>query len=316
MKIVRGLRGIKKLAKRSSVVTIGVFDGLHIGHKEIIEMVVKRAKKLNLKSVVLTFDPHPLKVLHSTSWIPSLLSLNHRIKLIEELGVDFLAVLNFTKTISNLSPEKFVKDILISKIGVKEIYVGENFYFGKGAEAGTDALKGLAERFGFGAEIVKPIRIGKDIVSSSLIRKLIMSGDIEKASKFLGRPMSILGTVVSGSRLARVLGYPTANINPHHEAIPPSGVYAVLARLKNRVFKGVLNIGTRPTFYSPRDPEPTIEVHIFDFDERIYGKEIEILFIEKLRDEAKFKNRDELIEQIRKDEKLARAILREASEKF
>ncbi len=309
MKVVRGLKGIEKAAK-GSVVTIGVFDGLHIGHREIIEMVVRRAKKLNLKSVALTFDPHPLKVLHLSSWIPSLLSLNHRIKLIDQLGIDLLVVVNFTKTISNLSPEEFVKEILISKIGAKEIYVGENFYFGKGAKAGVKTLGSLARRFGFRMKIVKPITIGKDIVSSSLIRKLITNGDIAKASKFLDRPVSILGTVISGSRLARVLGYPTANINPHHEAIPPSGVYAVLVRLKNRLFKGVLNIGRRPTFYGPRDKEPTIEVHIFDFDERIYDKEIEILFIKKLRDEAKFKDRDALVNQIRKDEALARAILR------
>lgn len=309
MKVIKGLNRVQRFTE-GSVVTIGVFDGMHIGHQLIIGKVASRAKELNLKSVVITFDPHPLKVLHPKSGVPSLISLDHRIRLIGELGVDILVILKFTKSIANLAPEQFVKNIMIDKIGIKEIYVGDNFYFGKGATAGIEVMRNLAGDFNFKINIIKPIKIDGDIVSSSLIRKLIIKGDIVRALKFLARPVSILGTVVSGSRLARRLGYPTANINPHHEVIPPSGVYAVLVSFKNKLLKGVLNIGTRPTFYGPRDREPAIEVHIFNFDKRIYGKDLEILFIKKLRDEKRFKNIDDLVSRIRLDEKRARSILK------
>ena len=309
MKTIRGLRKLKRPIK-GSIVTIGVFDGVHIGHRKVINKVVSAAKKLCLKSVVLTFDPHPLKVLHTSSGVPSLISLNHRIKLIKELGLDVLVILKFTKSIAGLAPEKFVRDILICKIGMKEIYVGKDFYFGKGASSGPEVLKNLAKKFLFKTTMVKSVKIGRNIVSSSVIRRFIINGNIEKASRFLGRPVSVLGTVVGGSKLARVLGYPTANINPHHEAIPPSGVYAVRVRFKKRVLKGVLNIGSKPTFYSPKDRKTAIEVHIFDFDKRIYGRELEVLFVKKIRDEFKFKDKDALVAQIRQDEAIARKLLR------
>ena len=221
-----------------------------------------------------------------------------------------MIIVNFTKSLANMSPKEFVNSLVVSRIDVKEIYVGENFYFGKGAKAGVETLREIGKSFGFNVRVVRPIEIAGDMISSSAIRRLIMDGRIEKAAKFLGRPVSVLGTVVGGSRLARALGYPTANINPHHEVIPPSGVYAVSVRYRGRPFKGVLNIGSRPTFYSPRDREPTIEAHIFDFNERIYGKDLEILFIKKLRDEQRCASRDELVAQIRKDETAARTILK------
>ncbi len=309
MRIIRGLRKLKPVPK-GSVVTIGVFDGLHRGHREIINKVTARAKQLNLKSVVVTFDPHPLKVLNPKSGSLSLISLDHRINLIKELGVDILVILKFTSALAKLSPEAFVKNVLIDPLAAKEVYVSDNFYFGRGGRADAMQLKALASGFGLKTVILKPVKISDAIVSSSLIRKFIMSGNLRKAQEFLGRPVSLLGSVVSGSKLARRLGYPTANINPHHEVIPPSGVYAVRVRFKNRLFKGVLNIGTKPTFYSSHDREPTVEVHIFNFDKRIYGKTLEILFVRKLRGEAKFKASDELVSQIKRDEIRARSILR------
>lgn len=309
MKVIRNLTALKAPVAKNAVVTIGVFDGVHLGHKEIITKVVGRAKRLKTKSVILTFDPHPIKILHPNHKIPTLISLDHRIKLIEDLGVDFLVILKFTKSVSMLSPEDFVRSILVSRIGVKEVYVGEDFYFGFGGRGDIRQLKRLASSYGFKVNVLRPKVIERRIVSSSLIRRLISKGNIHKASKFLGRTVSVFGTVVRGTNLARELGYPTANINPHHEAIPPAGVYAVLVRYQGRAYKGVLNIGLRPTFYSPRDKEPTIEVHIFGFDKYIYGKDLEVLFIKKLRDEVKFKTRRELIAQINKDANLARRIL-------
>lgn len=309
MKIVYGLKNLENPVK-DSVLTVGVFDGVHLGHKKIINKVVARARALKMRSIVVTFDPHPLKALGSTPKIPSLISLAHRLRLIGQLGVDLLVVIHFTRPVSRMSPKKFVKNILVERLSLKEIYVGENFYFGKGGGAGVEVLKDLAREFGFRVGVVRPVKIKGSVVSSSLIRESIIEGRLNEASKFLGRPASILGTVVSGSRLARALGYPTANINPHHEAIPPAGVYAVRVRFGRRFLKGVLNIGVRPTFYSPRDREPTIEVHIFDFYKKIYGMDLEIIFVSKLRDEIKFKDRYSLIHQIMRDEAAARKILR------
>ena len=309
MKIINGLKALKKPID-GSVLTIGVFDGVHLGHRKIIRKVVEDAKKLKAKSVVLTFDPHPAKVLHPKERVPSLISLNHRIKLIGELGVDILVVLGFSQAMASIAPEDFIKEILIGKFGVKEICVGDNFYFGKGGSAGIGELERLGRLLGVKVNVIRSVKIGRNMVSSSLIRKLITSGELRKASKFLGRTVSVLGTVIGGARLARELGYPTANLNPHHEVIPPGGVYAVLVNFKDKFYKGVLNIGLRPTFYAPRDRESAIEVHIFDFKEKIYGRELEVFFIKKLRDETAFDDKDELVLQIKKDEKTSRNVLR------
>lgn len=302
---------IKNIGPRikASVLTIGVFDGIHIGHRRVIKSVVERARRLGAKSVVITFDPHPLKITHPGTKIPSLISLEHRIRLIGGLGADYGIILNFSNSVSGLSAEEFISKVLINKLGMKEMYAGENFYFGKDAKTGIKDLRTLAKKYGFRIHAVRPVKINKKIVSSSAIRKFIIEGDLRKAERFLGRPVSVLGTVVSGARLARQLGYPTANINPHHEVIPPRGVYAVLVRYDKKMLKGVLNIGFRPTFYSPRDIEPSIEAHIFDFNKRIYGKDLEILFIKKIRDEKKFKDTNTLVKRVRQDERIARSIL-------
>lgn len=306
MKVINGLKGMIKYG----VVTIGVFDGVHIGHKKIIREVVKRAKVLKAKSIVLTFDPHPSKILNSRMYIPRLASLKHRIKLIGQLGVDYLVVIKFTRPVLNMPPEKFVKSILIRRLGLKEIYVGENFYFGKGAGAGVNALKKMARDFGFKIKIFKPIKREGHIVSSSLIRQLIVNGDIVKASRLLGRPVSILGTVVRGNKRGRILGFPTANINPHHEAIPPDGVYAIRIRFKDKLFRGILNIGVRPTFCkNSKACEPTIEVHIFNFNKKLYGEDLEVIFVKKMRNEKRFADRDSLVCQIKRDAEKARAFL-------
>lgn len=304
-------RGAKDLKIGRSVLTVGVFDGMHIGHIKIIDKVVRYARRNGMKSVVVTFDPHPAKVLcHGTAGVPSLISLQHRASLIAGRGVDHLVILNFTKVFSGLLPEEFVKNILVDRLGTKAIFVGDNFYFGHGASANIKALRDISDKFDFDVHVVRCVKIGGIVASSSIIRKLIRRGDIRKAAKFLGRPVSILGTVVRGANLASRLGYPTANVNPHHEVVPPSGVYAVKVCFGGRSFRGVLNIGTRPTFYAPRDREPAIEVHIFDFNRKIYGKDIELLFVKKIRDEFRFRERNELISKIKTDIRTARAILR------
>ena len=308
MKVIRGLHALQRPLK-SSVLTIGVFDGVHVGHRKVIGTVVARAKKLGVKSVVVTFDPHPMKSLCPQNRTPSLISLDHRIRMVGSLGVDILVVVSFTEAVSGLSPGAFVKNILVDKLGVREMYVSDNFYFDKDAAAGVRELEALGRQFGFSVHVVSPARSGGRIISSSLIRKLVTGGDLKKAARLLGRPVSVLGTVVSGARLARELGYPTANLNPHHEVIPPGGVYAVMVRYDDRLYRGVLNIGLRPTFYAPRDCEPAIEVHIFCFRGKVYGKDLEVFFMGKLRDERRFSGKADLVAQIEKDKKAALALL-------
>jgi len=295
---------------KNSVVTVGVFDGVHIGHRAVIKKVVSRAKMVGAVSIVVTFDPHPLKVLRGKRLALSLISLRHRVKLIKDMGVDKVIIMKFDKILSRMRPDDFIKNIIARKLKAKEIFVGEDFCFGRGAAADIGALKDIGKVAGLKVRLVKAVKNSSGIISSSEIRKLVTSGKISDASKFLGRPLSILGSVVSGAKLARSLGYPTANVNPHHEAIPPSGVYAVKVRFNEKFFKGVVNIGIRPTFYDHgKDVEPSIEVHIFDFHGNIYGKDLEIIFVKRIRAEKKFKTIDSLIEQVRKDKKTAKRLL-------
>ena len=296
--------------RKKSVVTIGVFDGVHMGHRAVIRRAMAEARKKGLKSVVVTFDPHPAAVLGSGKSVPSLISLKHRVSLIKDLGIDDVVILRFNRALASMPAEKFIKGVIIGKLSAKTIVVGEDFCFGKGALSDADELRGMAKKYSVGVKIVKHLKMGGRVVSSTLIRELVVNGRTEEASKLLGRPFSILGTVVAGAKLARALGYPTANVNPHHEAMPPSGVYAVKVKFRGRRYNGVMNIGVRPTFYDHgRDKEPSIEVHIFDFNGRIYGHDLEITFIRRLRAEKKFNTIDSLIRQIKKDELAAKHYL-------
>ena len=295
---------------KKSVVTIGVFDGVHVGHRAVIEETVGRARATGALSIVVTFDPHPLKVLGGGHLAPSLMSLKHRVKTIKDLGVDKVMVMKFDRRLSTMDPEVFINKAIHGGLNAAEIFVGEDFCFGKGAGADIKELKRIGRAAGMKVHSVKAVKRGRRVISSSEIRRLIVSGKIAEASKLLGRPFSILGTVVSGARLARALGYPTANINPHHEAMPPSGVYAVKVKFGSKLYKGVMNIGVRPTFYDHgRDIEPSIEVHIFGFRGDIYGKDLEIFFVKRMRAEKKFNTIDSLIEQVKKDEKAAKRLL-------
>jgi riboflavin kinase/FMN adenylyltransferase len=209
-----------------------------------------------------------------------------------------------------VSARDFVEDILIAQLGAKEIIVGEDFRFGRGASAGNAELRNIAAAHSVRVTVVRKVKAGRRAVSSTLIRQRIASGRFGEASRMLGRPFSVLGTVVSGTRLGRALGYPTANLNPHHEAMPPSGVYAVKVIFGRKTYKGVMNIGVKPTFYDHgRDKEPSIEVHIFDFHRKVYGKDLEVEFVRKLRDERRFKTIDSLVAQIRADAALAKKLL-------
>ncbi len=299
------MRRIYKLYKiKRSTATIGIFDGVHRGHQRILEKLVREARKLKTKSLVITFYPHPRKVLNPQSKVPLLISLEHRLKLMEEEGVDFFLVIKFTQPFARIKADDFIKEILVNKLGIKTLVVGENFLFGHRGKGNFSLLKGLSKKYGFRLLGVKPVKMKSKYVSSTRIRRAIEKGDLKNASLMLGRPVTVLGTIVKGRKFGRRLGFPTANINPHHEAIPPGGVYAVDVQLGEKNYKGILNIGTRPTFR--KDKDPTIELHIFNFKKDIYKKDVEIIFKKKIRDERKFSSVEALRKQIHKDTLRAR----------
>jgi len=289
---------------------MGVFDGVHKGHRQIISKVVKRANVCRTASLLVTFWPHPANVLKPYKKVPLLISLKHRLSLIDGLGVDYALVLRFTKKLSRMNASEFIKQ-LIKKIHIGEIVVGGNFFFGRNKSGSLEDLRAFSNIYGYKINSVKPRKAFGKIISSTRIRELILRGNLVRASRLLSKPVAILGTVVSGERRGRFMGFPTANIDPHHEAIPPSGVYAVKVRFGKKLHKGILNIGTRPTFkraaYAGQDP--TIEVNIFNFNKSIYGDDLEIMFVKKLRIEKKFRDLAALRRQIEKDRGRAKKIL-------
>lgn len=311
MKILYGYRDLKDKLK-DPIIAIGIFDGIHIGHKRVIKKILNLPGK-GRDRVVVTFDPHPQTVLCPEKTPPRIMSLEHRLFILGKMGISATIVIRFTDFIAMMSPEEFISRV-IKAIGARTVYVGSNFHFGKGKSGNVETLKELGNSSGVDVRIVGPVKKGGRVISSTWLRKLISAGNILKAEELLRRPVSVLGAVVSGDRRGTVLGVPTANIDPHHEVIPPAGVYAVKVDAGGKLFDGVLNIGFRPTFYgrkntSGKRKEPQIEVHLVDFKGDLYGKNIEIFFIKKLRREKKFKNDGKLKIQIKKDIELARKIL-------
>lgn len=297
MKIISGLKQPKKF--KNPVVALGVFDGVHLGHRKILDAAVAKARSIGGVSIVLTFWPHPQKE-------ESLYSLEHRLRLISRLGVDICIVISFNKRFAGIKAVDFIKNVLSKKIRAKYIYVGKNFRFGKGAQGNLKTLEKLSEDYNFKLRAFDVVRINSLPISSTFIRSLIKKGRLSAARKLLGRPVSILGTVIRGSSLASSWGFPTANINPHHEVIPPAGIYAAGIIFGNNKFQGVCYIGTRPTLAhkktKTRKSLPVhIEVHIFNFKRNVYGKYLEIQFVRRIRKEKKFASSRALIEQIKKD---------------
>ncbi|PIU42153.1 MAG: hypothetical protein COS99_01690 [Candidatus Omnitrophica bacterium CG07_land_8_20_14_0_80_42_15] len=307
MRTTFGIKNMQPL-KKKTVVAIGVFDGVHLGHRMIIKKAIKEARRIKGEAVVLTFDPHPLYILDHIRRPPRLMSLAHKLNIFKELGLDTCLVIKFDRKFSRLTPEEFIKRVLVDKLNASKVLVGKNFVFGKNKKGTPKTLKRLSKKYGFLIERLNPLRMDGKIISSSLLRQLIANGDLRTASILLGRPVSVLGTVVTGKGLGRILGFPTANVNPHHEVIPPSGVYAVKIKLQNKLFNGILSMGRRPTFEFDKNIEPTIEAHIFGFNKNIYGKDLEILFIKKIRGERPFSSHESLVKQIRRDVKIARKI--------
>ncbi len=309
MKIIDRLENITQPFK-NAVITIGNFDGVHIGHQALFHEVIEKADAIDGTSIAMTFDPHPMRVLQKNN-IPPLITLQEqKTELIERSGMEVLICIPFTKQFASLSAEDFIKNLLVDKIGMKAIIVGGDYTFGKNREGNLALLKSFAFQLGYEvivADWIKAAQNVSDRISSTKIRELVMAGNIEPASKMLGRHYQIRGRVVKGrDRGGKLLGIPTANINLQDELCPKTGIYAVTVEYNNRIYKSVANIGYSPTF---DDNEFTVEVHLLDFAENIYDEKIRVNFIERIRDEKKFADISELKEQINQDIKAADKIL-------
>ncbi|TVQ09518.1 MAG: bifunctional riboflavin kinase/FAD synthetase [Balneolaceae bacterium] len=286
-----------------SVVTVGTFDGVHEGHKSIINRVVDRARANNARSVVVTFDPHPREVINAGKNPVKLLTTPvERAEILRDLNVDVMVVIPFDRDFSLLSSGQFIRDIIFKKIGIMHLVIGYDHQFGKNREGTIGTARELAGELGFNVEVVEAHEVGEVTVSSTTVRvALEKEGDVEMAARFLGRPYSISGIVQEGDRRGRIIGYPTANIRPDNERkiVPLNGVYAVRVYIGGEAFGGMMNIGFRPTFRGDR--VRVIEVNIFDFSRDIYGKSVRIDFIKRIRDEKKFDSATALAEQLAKD---------------
>jgi len=280
------------------VATIGNFDGLHIGHRKIIEQVRMRGEKLGLMTVVMTFDPHPARVISPTG-APHLIHTRHqKIKMLEKMGVDILIFMPFDRDLSLLAAEEFFTNRVLRRMEIEEIYIGENFRFGRNRSADSDALFRIGSKLGFKVDLIESVKLEGEVVSSSLIRRLIADGNVERAALFLGQPFSIEGEVVSGEGIGKKMRIPTANVRPENELIPGMGVYITESLVCNERFRSVTNIGVRPTFALYTS---TIETHLIDFASSIYGEDIEVVFHRRIRDEMKFDDVEKLKKQIECD---------------
>lgn len=307
MKVIFNVGQIKK-NYLNTVLAIGVFDGLHIGHQALIKEAVKKAKSIGAMPVVFTFYPHPVRVINPEKYMPFISSLSDRLKLIKSLGVSVCFVIKFTKRFSNIVPETFVKRYIVDKFHPKEIFVGDDFRFGKNREGCVKDLIRAGNQNGFKVNNVKLVKGKGRKVGSSQIRELIFQGKLGQAKILLGRYVSVEGRVIRGESRGRILGYPTANIKPGNEIIIPKGVYAVRTLVGKKEYNGMANVGVRPSFDSS-NKNLNIEIHLFEFNKNIYGRKIIVEFVRRIRDEKKFSNFKELVSQLRKDELKSRAVL-------
>ena len=307
MKVIYGIGKVKG-AFKGCVLAIGVFDGLHIGHQKLIKAAVRKAKALGVMPIVMTFFPHPVQVLYPKKYLPFVVSLPHRIKLVERLDVRGCIIVHFTKRFSQLTPRQFIKRYLVDQISPKEVFVGDDFRFGKNRDGTLDFFKTAGRTHGFKVNTILPVKGGGKKIGSSRIRNLITTGKLKLAKRFLGRNVSVMGKVVRGDGRGRGLGFPTANIYPANEVIPPIGVYAVRVAIGKKNYYGMANVGRRPSFKRKQECI-NVEVHIFDFQKTLYGKEIIIEFIKKIRNERVFVLPEKMTAQLKRDELKIRRIL-------
>jgi riboflavin kinase/FMN adenylyltransferase len=306
MDVIRDSKNIPTGLK-GAVVTIGNFDGVHLGHQYIFRHLIAEALRERRPAVVISFDPHPKMILHPERRPFYLItSLEEKIRHLSNFGIDALILIPFSLDYARTTAEEFILGFLWERLRIRKILIGHDYTFGRGKEGNEAFLTDVGSRLGFEVEVLSAFHVGETTISSTRIRNALLAGEVRYAASLLGRPYNLAGEVISGSHRGVSLGFPTANIRPDKELVPPNGVYAVQVILGGNRHRGVLNIGFNPTF---ADQKLSIEVHIFDFNENIYGKPLDVLFIERLRNEIRFANPGELIAQIDRDIARVREIL-------
>lgn len=303
MKIFQHIGECKNI--KNPVLTLGMFDGIHIGHQAIIRQLNEIAEKENGESVLLTFEPHPRVVLgKGADDLQLLTTLDEKKELLENSGLENLILHPFTKEFANLSAEEFVKELLVNQIGIHTIVIGYDHHFGKNRKGNFEQLHQLSKNFGFNCIKIEEVKSDGHHISSTQIRNALIQGNVEFATEGLGRNYSLTGKVIHGDKLGRTLGFPTANLETEQfKLIPGNGVYIVKAFLKDEIFKGLLSIGTRPTVTNSN--EKRAEVYLMDFDREIYGETLKIEVSHKIRDDQKFDSLEDLVEQMNLDKKTA-----------
>ena len=297
MKIFHGTENAN--IERPTVLTLGVFDGLHLGHQQIMRTVVERAEAVDAVPTAITFDPHPRAVLHPDSAPPLLQTLDQRLANLEVLGIKQVIVIAFDRDFAAQPAEDFIAEIIHDRLHAVEVHLGNGFAFGRGRGGNIDLLRKMSSELGFVAEEVPEVLLRGQRVSSSAIRHQLHAGRVNLARRMLGRPYGVEGVIIRGAQRGRTIGFPTANLHPHNRVIPKFGVYATATLVDGVWRRSITNIGIRPTFEN--DAEPSIETFIFDFDGDLYGDVLRVRFLHRIRDERKFSGIDELKQQIERD---------------
>ena len=308
MVIFTGISDITEKLRRP-VVTIGNFDGVHLGHREIFRRLRELAAAVDGVSVVVTFVPHPLTVVPSDKVLRLITTPLEKEALIDSCGIDYLVEIPFDTAFAATPAAEFVERVLVGAIGVERLVIGYDYAFGRGREGNVALLREMGERFGYAVEVLDPISNGATVYSSTAVRKMVGAGEVGEVVRVLGRHYAVTGTVVPGHRRGRDLGFPTANLQPEKDLLPAPGVYAVKACVGERLLDGACNIGTNPTF---DNQVSSLEVFLFDFDGDIYGTQVTLFFIERVRDEKRFGDLEALKEAIAADVARCRTILRDA----
>jgi riboflavin kinase/FMN adenylyltransferase len=301
MKIFHGTENAGIL--RGTVLTLGVFDGIHLGHQKIMERVISRSRQIGAIPTAITFDPHPRSVLYPENSPPLLQTLDQRLANFEILGIEQTIVIRFDKDFANQNAEEFLRDSVHERLRAREVYLGKGFAFGKNRAGNIELLRKISAELGFFADEVDEVTLRGQRISSSKIRELLKHGKVNLARRMLGRPYGIEGQIVRGDQRGRTIGFPTANLKPRNRVVPKFGVYATATLINDVWRRSITNVGVRPTFEGSK--EPSIESYVFDFDGDLYGDVLRVRFLHRIRDERKFNGIDELKNQIGKDTNIA-----------
>jgi len=305
MEVIRHIESYRRFPR--PIVSLGNFDGVHLGHQAILTKAVSEARALQGTALVLTFHPHPLSVLRPNSPLPLILSLREKLLLFRRLEIHGVILQRFSQTFSQLTAEEFVRRYLVDIIGIEKVIVGHNVSFGHRRSGNAEILVQLGEKFGFAVDVIGPVVIDGREVSSTAVRTLLGTGNMHEVTRLLGRPYGVSGRVEKGFQRGRTIGFPTANLRPRTDLLLPNGVYAVTVDLDEKIsIPGVANVGMNPTFGNNRR---TIEAHLFDFSADLYGQRLRVNFLEHIREERKFPSVPELVRQIQEDADRARALL-------